>query len=599
MSDMNLARRASVQVSFDGIDITKSITPYLLSLSYTDSEENEADDLQIKLQDRDSIWLTNWLNQAIDAAAAGSSSASAEETTPKNYSVGDIVEFTGTKHYTNANASSGPSCRPGKAKITQIYQLGKSKHPYHLIAVSGGGSNVYGWVDAADIKGAATAANTAKTATATTYKVNAKSGLNVRSGPGTNYSRYGALTYGTEVTVTGSSGAWSIFSYNGKTAYLYTEYLTPTNKNPSSMPTVRFGSSGTAVKTMQQHLMSLGYSLPRKGDDGYFGSETQAAVVAFQRDHGLSPDGICGPLTWEAIFAAINSSATPQKTVEKVGLSINAVICSQNAKSDGKDKILDCGQFELDSVDSSGPPAVVTIKATALPFTSQIRQTKKSKAWESYNLSGIANEMANANSMACMYLANQDPFYRRVEQYATSDISFLQTLCHAAGLSLKATNNIIVIYDQAAYEANKTILTIRKGDKSYTKWKVGTSKAKKQYTSCRVSCTTSAGKLIEGIAKVEDYDADSKTNQQLEIRAQVSSKSEADALAAKMLRMHNKYQKTAKFTLPGDPALVAGMTVQLEGWGGWSGKYIISQAQHTVSGSYTTQIDLRKVLEGY
>lgn len=365
------------------------------------------------------------------------------------------------------------------------------------------------------------------------------------------------------------------------------------------MPTVRFGSSGTAVKTMQQHLMSLGYSLPRKGDDGYFGSETQAAVVAFQRDHGLSPDGICGPLTWEAIFAAINSSATPQKTVEKVGLSINAVICSQNAKSDGKDKILDCGQFELDSVDSSGPPAVVTIKATALPFTSQIRQTKKSKAWESYNLSGIANEMANANSMACMYLANQDPFYRRVEQYATSDISFLQTLCHAAGLSLKATNNIIVIYDQAAYEANKTILTIRKGDKSYTKWKVGTSKAKKQYTSCRVSCTTSAGKLIEGIAKVEDYDADSKTNQQLEIRAQVSSKSEADALAAKMLRMHNKYQKTAKFTLPGDPALVAGMTVQLEGWGGWSGKYIISQAQHSVSGSYTTQIDLRKVLEGY
>ena len=55
MSNADLARRARAQVAFDGIDITKSITPYLLSLSYTDSEEDEADDLQIKLQDRESV----------------------------------------------------------------------------------------------------------------------------------------------------------------------------------------------------------------------------------------------------------------------------------------------------------------------------------------------------------------------------------------------------------------------------------------------------------------------------------------------------------------------------------------------------------------
>ena len=62
--------------------------------------------------------------------------------------VGDIVNYTGKVHYANANASNGASCKGGKAKITQIYQLGKSKHPYHLVAVSGGGSTVYGWVDA-------------------------------------------------------------------------------------------------------------------------------------------------------------------------------------------------------------------------------------------------------------------------------------------------------------------------------------------------------------------------------------------------------------------------------------------------------------------
>ena len=63
--------------------------------------------------------------------------------------VGDVVKFTGTRHYSSANATSGPACKPGKAKVTAISK--GSKHPYHLIAVKGGGSNVYGWVDASKV----------------------------------------------------------------------------------------------------------------------------------------------------------------------------------------------------------------------------------------------------------------------------------------------------------------------------------------------------------------------------------------------------------------------------------------------------------------
>lgn len=62
-------------------------------------------------------------------------------------SVGDIVTYNGNVHYTNANAATGSPCKGGKAKITNIYQLGKSKHPYHLVRVSGKGASVYGWVD--------------------------------------------------------------------------------------------------------------------------------------------------------------------------------------------------------------------------------------------------------------------------------------------------------------------------------------------------------------------------------------------------------------------------------------------------------------------
>ena len=70
---------------------------------------------------------------------------------PGEVAVGDIVTFTGSKNYTSADSTKGVPCRPGKAKVTRIHRPGKSKHPYHLVSEKGGTSNVYGWVDAADI----------------------------------------------------------------------------------------------------------------------------------------------------------------------------------------------------------------------------------------------------------------------------------------------------------------------------------------------------------------------------------------------------------------------------------------------------------------
>ena len=64
------------------------------------------------------------------------------------FKVGDIVQFTGTTHYTSASALIGKSCKGGKAKIT-AYANG-TKHPYHLVN-QGGGCTVYGWVNEKDI----------------------------------------------------------------------------------------------------------------------------------------------------------------------------------------------------------------------------------------------------------------------------------------------------------------------------------------------------------------------------------------------------------------------------------------------------------------
>ena len=85
-------------------------------------------------------------------ATGGGTAADAAPAKGGGCKVGDIVTFTGERHYTSANSTVSKPCRPGKAKVTQVYQPLASRHPYHLVAVSGGGSTVYGWVDAADIK---------------------------------------------------------------------------------------------------------------------------------------------------------------------------------------------------------------------------------------------------------------------------------------------------------------------------------------------------------------------------------------------------------------------------------------------------------------
>ena len=104
--------------------------------------------------------LASKVTAQLGGSTGSTTGGSTGTATAGSFKVGDEVNFTGSTHYTSANAASGKSCKPGKAKITQIYQLGKSKHPYHLVAVSGGGSNVYGWVNEADISGGSTGGKT-------------------------------------------------------------------------------------------------------------------------------------------------------------------------------------------------------------------------------------------------------------------------------------------------------------------------------------------------------------------------------------------------------------------------------------------------------
>lgn len=85
---------------------------------------------------------------------SSTTSSSSSTTTSSNvtYAVGDVVNFTGCLHYTSSYSSAtAKACKAGNATVTAV--SAGNAHPYHLKAVVGKGSTVYGWVNGADISG--------------------------------------------------------------------------------------------------------------------------------------------------------------------------------------------------------------------------------------------------------------------------------------------------------------------------------------------------------------------------------------------------------------------------------------------------------------
>lgn len=279
------------------------------------------------------------------------------------------------------------------------------------------------------------------------------------------------------------------------------------------------------------------------------------------------------------------------------GAELAAVIVQKNFFSDGTDKVLDCGLFQVDTVKYKVPPAKLTIKATAIPATSTIKKQKKTKAWEAFKLSAIASEIAGANGLSAMFESVKDPYYKRVEQVSESDIHFLSRLCKKSGISLKVTAKLVVLFLASDYESKGTVKTLSKGSADILDADFSTTFLDTAYGSCHVQYTDALTDTT--------YDAtytcpsDDGTGQILEINEKVESNGEALELAEMRLREKNKNEYSVSFKVVGDADLLAGLTVEVEGYGTFDGKYIISSATHSISGGFTTSIKLRQVLEGY
>lgn len=122
------------------------------------------------------------------------------------------------------------------------------------------------------------------------------------------------------------------------------------------MPLLKRGSSGPDVLTLQTTLKQLGFD-PR-GVDGGFGAGTEAAVIAFQKAKGLTPDGIVGPGT----MAALQTGAAV------AGANVNAATAAATASVAPTTTGADAPVVTVNQVAKMFPGVPVTNISTNLPF---------------------------------------------------------------------------------------------------------------------------------------------------------------------------------------------------------------------------------------
>lgn len=86
-----------------------------------------------------------------------------------------------------------------------------------------------------------------------------------------------------------------------------------------SVTSIKYGSNGSAVKTLQEKLVALGYSVGSCGADGIFGNDTLEAVKAYQKANGLTVDGIVGEETTKSLnekYAALSETSSKTSTTK-------------------------------------------------------------------------------------------------------------------------------------------------------------------------------------------------------------------------------------------------------------------------------------------
>lgn len=277
---------------------------------------------------------------------------------------------------------------------------------------------------------------------------------------------------------------------------------------------------------------------------------------------------------------------------------LNSVIQTKNWRKNGDKQILPCGRFFVDAPKYSGRPRVMTIDAISSPLNSNFANTERSKSWKNITLKSIATDIAKKAGLTVLFIGSNNPLFKSIQQTEKTDSAFLSELCEKKGLAMKVTNSQIVIFDEEEFEKRDAIATYDESDSSVLDYSFETSLSNTAYAGVKVKYYDSKlGSNIVFLYSIREIDKEKDKVYQL--NSKVSTGDEARKLAQKTLRNLNKTEYTGTISVVLNLELLGGTCINLKGFGAFDGKYYITKATHNLGSGSTTDLEIRRVLEGY
>lgn len=262
--------------------------------------------------------------------------------------------------------------------------------------------------------------------------------------------------------------------------------------------------------------------------------------------------------------------------------------------------LADCGEFQIDEIELSGPPDTVKIKAVSARVTSAMRTVNKG-AYESVTLKQIAEKIAAKHGLTVtgkFYTLRVD----RVTQNDETDLGFLARLAGQFGYIFSVKGSQLVFSSVYDLEDGTPVVSI---DRSQLLGYSIRDKSEGTYKSCEVKYSnpkttqlinyeyrTETLKNKDGISysKVTRGDV-------LKVKIKAENRGQAEAMARASLHAKNSRQHAGSITVEGCPLLVAGNNFELTGLGILSGKYNIETSAHRIDrgGGYVTELEIKRI----
>lgn len=241
---------------------------------------------------------------------------------------------------------------------------------------------------------------------------------------------------------------------------------------------------------------------------------------------------------------------------------------------------LPCGNFEVDEPTPSGSRDggdIFTLTGLSI-YTSGDLRTKRSKAYEKTTLDKIVKKVAARNGLEVK--GTIEPIkIDRATQNNERDLKFLGRLANKYGYAFSVKGKKLAFYKITELEAAAAIFTVVSGMSDVISWSIPenlTGLCKQAEISYKDGAKNKIIKHVEPAKGVKSGDI-------LKIDQRVESLGEAKKICKAKLAEKNKERVTASFSMVGNPLIVAGMNVNLVGYGKRSGKFHITTSRHSVS----------------